>query len=87
MPLTAGWIASGELLGQSSRNGYHGEAPGYGIVNLKLSSPLVTGLGQLSLAVYNVADRRYYDPAGAYLDLRAVEQNRRQLMMRWVLPF
>ena len=32
-------------------------------------------------------NRRYYDPAGAYLDLRAIEQNRRQLIMRWVLPF
>lgn len=87
VPLAAGWTASGEILGQSSRKGFHGEVPGYGIVNLKLSSPLVTGLGQLSLAVYNAGDRRYYDPAGAYLDLRAIEQNRRQLIMRWVLPF
>lgn len=42
--------------------------------------------GQFSLAVYNVADRSYHDPAGNYLDLRAIEQNR-QLMMRWTLPF
>ncbi len=85
-PLTAGWTASGELLGLSSRKGYTGDVPGYGIVNLKLSSPLLAGLGQFSLAVYNVGNRRYYDPASAYLDLRAVEQNRRQLMMHWMLP-
>jgi iron complex outermembrane receptor protein len=86
-PLAAGWTASGELLGLSSRKGYGGDVPGYGIVNLKISSPLVAGLGQFGLAVHNVGDRRYYDPASAYLALRAVEQNRRQVMMRWTLPF
>jgi iron complex outermembrane receptor protein len=86
-PLAAGWTASGELLGLSSRKGYSGDVPGYGIVNLKISSPLVAGLGQFGLAVHNVGDRRYYDPASAYLALRAVEQNRRQVMMRWTLPF
>ena len=86
-PLVAGWTASGEILGVSSRESYSSDVPGYGIVNLKLVSPLVAGLGQFSLAVYNVADRSYYDPVGTYLDLRAIEQNRRQLMMRWTLPF
>ena len=86
-PLAAGWTASGELLGLSSRKGYSSDVPGYGIVNLKISSPLVAGLGQFGQAVHNVGDRRYYDPASAYLALRAVEQNRRQVMMRWTLPF
>ena len=86
-PLGAGWTASGEVLGLSSRKGYNGDVPGYGIVNLKITSPLAAGFGQFSLAIYNVGDRRYYDPASAYLALRAVEQNRRQLMMRWTLPF
>ncbi len=86
-PLGAGWTASGEVLGLSSRKGYNGDVPGYGIVNLKITSPQAAGFGQLSLAIYTVGDRRYYDPASAYLALRAVEQNRRQLMMRWTLPF
>lgn len=38
-------------------------------------------LGQLSLAIYNLGDRRYYDPSNVFLVQNAVEQNRRQFML------
>ena len=87
LPLGHGWAASGELLGLSSRKGSDGDISGYGLVNLKVMSALDPKLGQVSAAVYNAGDRRYYDPANAYLDLHAVEQNRRQFLVRWMLPF
>ena len=87
VPLGHGWTASGELLGLSSRKGSNGDVPGYGLVNLKVMSPLDRKFGQLSVAVYNAGDRRYYDPANAYVALRAFEQNQRQFLLRWMLPF
>lgn len=86
-PLGGGWTASGEVLGLSSRKGFNGDVPGYGVANLKIMSPANPRLGQVSLAVYNVADRRYFSPAGNYLNLRQIEQNGRQLLVRWTLPF
>ncbi len=86
-PLAYGWTASGEILGLSSRKGSNGDVPGYGIVNLKAMSALNPKLGQVSVAVYNVGDRRYYAPSNAYLDLHAVEQPGRQVMLRWTLAY
>lgn len=84
-PLAYGWTASGELFGVAARQGSNGPAPGYGLVNLKLSSVQNAKLGQISLAVYNLANRRYYAPATAYLAQRSVEQPRRQIMLRYTL--
>ncbi len=86
-PLALGWIASGEVLGLSSRKGNSGDVSGYGLVNLKIISPPDHKLGQFSLAIYNAGDRRYHDPASSYLDLRRVEQNRRQVLASWSIPF
>lgn len=86
-PVAYGWTASGEALGTSSRFGSNGRAPGYGIVNLKLMSTQDPKRGQVSLAIYNLGDRRYYDPANPYLAQSAVEQSRRQFMLRWMLGF
>lgn len=86
-PLGRGWTASSEILGLSSRKGFNGDVPGYGVINLKVMSPPDPRLGQFSMAVYNAADRRYFSPAGNYLDLRRVEQNQRQFIVRWTLPF
>lgn len=86
-PLGGGWTASGEVLGLSSRKGFGGDVPGYGVVNVKVLSPLNPRHGQFSMAVYNAADRRYFSPAGNYLDLRRIEQNGRQVIVRWTLPF
>ncbi|SFN64855.1 iron complex outermembrane recepter protein [Formivibrio citricus] len=85
VPLPHGWIASGEMLGVAARDGNNGAVPGYGIVNLKLSSARSNKLGQVSIAVYNIGNRRYYAPTNAYLVQHAVEQPRRQFMLRATL--
>jgi len=50
-------------------------------------SPPTPKLGQISMAIYNAGDRRYFSPAGNYLDLLRIEQNRRRFIVRWTLPF
>jgi iron complex outermembrane receptor protein len=84
-PIAFGWTASGELLGRSSRRGDNGSVPGYGIVNLYLSTAPVARLGKFSLAIYNLGDRRYFDPTSAYLIQNAIEQDGRQLRLSWTL--
>lgn len=86
-PLGRGWTASGEILGVSSRKGDNGEVSGYGVINLKVMSPPTPRLGQVSMAIYNAGDRRYFSPAGNYVDLRRIEQSRRHFLVRWTLPF
>ena len=86
-PLGNGWMTSGEILGLSSRKGNNSAVPGYGLINLKLIWKPSPTIGQLSIAAYNVSDRRYYSPANAYLDLRAVEQYGKQIQVRWTIPF
>ncbi len=85
MPIAIGWTASGELLGVSSRRGDNGSVPGYGIVNLSFSSAPVARLGQLALQISNLGDRHYSDPTTSYMIQRAVEQDGRQIHLRWTL--
>ena len=84
-PLPQGWTAAGEALAISSRRSNNESVPGYGIVNLKLMSAQDAKFGQFSLAIYNLGDRRYYDPSTAFLVQNAIEQSRRQFMLRWTL--
>lgn len=87
LPLFAGWSASGEILGLSARHGSNGPVPGYGIVNLSLLSADFARAGQFSVTVYNLGDRRYFDPGSVSLRQRAIEQDGRQVLARWTLPF
>lgn len=84
-PVALGWTASGEVLGLSSRHGVNGPVPGYGIVNLSLLSGVVAGAGQVSLRILNLGDRKYSDPASSSLSLRSVEQEGRQIVLRWTM--
>lgn len=84
-PLTHGWTAAGEILGTSARSGNTGQAPGYGIINLKLQSSPHAKTGQISLAFYNLTDRRYYAPSYPFLTQQLIEQPRRQVMLRCTL--
>lgn len=87
VPLGAGWTASGEWLGVSDRRSLNGSVAGYGIANLVLAAAPRAGLGQFSLGVYNVGNRRYADPASSSFAQDAIEQDRRQFRLRWVLAF
>lgn len=85
LPLALGWTAAGEVLGFSSRTGDNGSVPGYGIVNLSLSSRPVARLGQFSATLYNLGNRRYADPANNSLTQSAVPQDGRQFRLSWSL--
>jgi outer membrane receptor protein involved in Fe transport len=85
VPLAFGWSASGEWLGLSSRQGENGAVPGYAIVNLSLSSAPLAGFGQISVQIRNLGDRRYADPSSSEVMLKSIEQDGRQLKLRWTL--
>ena len=85
VPIAYGWTASGELLGQSSRQGENGPVPGYGIVNLSVSSTPVARYGQFSLQIHNIGDRHYADPSSSYMLQQSIEQNGRLFNLRWTL--
>lgn len=85
VPLAYGWTASGELLGMSGRRSLNGSVPGYGIANLVLSSAPVARVGQFSLGIHNLGDRRYLDPTSSAFVHDAIEQDRRQFRLRWIL--
>lgn len=85
LPVAVGWTASGEVIGMSSRRGDNGPVPGYGIVNLSLSSTPVARLGQFSVSIYNLGDRRYSDPTSTTLIQRAIQQDGRQFRLNWTL--
>jgi outer membrane receptor protein involved in Fe transport len=85
VPVAFGWSASGEWLGLSSRQGENAPVAGYGIANLSLSSAADARLGQISLQIRNLGDRRYADPTSSYMVQRAVEQDGRQFNLRWTL--
>ena len=42
-------------------------------------------MGQLRLTIRNVGDRRFLDPAASTLIQRAIEQEGRQVFLRWTL--
>jgi len=87
MPVAYGWTASGEWLGLSARRSLNGSVAGYGIANLVLASAPVAGIGQFSVGIYNVGDRRYADPASSNFTQDAIEQDRRRFRLRWLLAF
>jgi outer membrane receptor protein involved in Fe transport len=85
VPVAWGWTASGEWLGLSSRRGDNGPVPGYGIVNLSLSSAPSARLGQFSATIYNVGNRRYFDPTSTSLIQSAIQQDGQQFRLSWTL--
>lgn len=85
LPIAFGWSAAGELLGMSSRRGDNGTVPGYGIVNLSLSSAPVARLGQFSVSIHNLGNRRYSDPTSTSMIQSAIQQDGRQFRLSWTL--
>lgn len=87
LPLAHGWTAGGEWLGMSQRRSLQGSVAGYGVLNLVLSSNALAGVGQFSLGIYNLGDRRYLDPASSAFVQDAIEQDRRNFRLRWLVAF
>jgi len=85
VPVVLGWTASGELLGLSSRRGDNGPVPGYGVVNLSLSSAPAARFGQFSATIYNLGNHRHFDPTSTSLIQSAIQQDGRQFRLSWTL--
>lgn len=85
VPLARGWTASGEWLSMSDRRSLNGSLAGHGVANLVLAAAPLAGVGQFSLGIYNLGDRRYADPASLAFTQDAIEQDRRQFRLRWLL--
>lgn len=86
VPLGAGWTGSGDWQAVSARNTLTGRVPGYGMLGLALTSPRLAGLGELSLGIYNLGNRRFADPASSAFASDALVQDGRQFRLRWSMP-
>lgn len=77
-------LAGVEVQAMSSRKSeVRGEAPGFAIANLTLVAPRLARDLEVSATLYNLFDRRYYDPAGSELDpIDRVEQNGRNFRLK-----
>jgi iron complex outermembrane receptor protein len=86
LPLSAGWMLSGEWAGMSERRALVGRVAGYGVLNVTLTSAHMAGLGKFALGIYNLGDGRYLDPASSAFAQPALAQDGRQFRLSWTLP-
>ena len=86
MPLVAGWTVAAEWQGMSDRRSLAGRVPGFGVLNLILTSVRLAGLGELTLGIQNVGNREYLDPTSSAFTQDALAQDGRQFRLRWTLP-
>ena len=82
------WRAGLEVQAMSRRDTWQGTTPGFAVTNLTFSAPRLTRNVELSATVYNLFDRRYYDPAGEELSPSdRVEQNGRNFRLKLIYRF
>jgi len=86
LPLAAGWTLGAEWQGMSERRSLAGQVPGFGVLNMLLTSRPLTGGGELAVGVYNVGNRQYLDPASSAFTQDALVQDGRQFRLRWSMP-
>lgn len=86
VPLVRGWTAAGEWLAMGDRRSLAASVPGHARANLVVSSPRSARYGEFSAGFYNVANRRYADPASSAFIQDAIVQDGRQFRLRWLLP-
>ena len=87
VPFGPSLTASGEFHAISARQGDNGPVPGYGIGNLSIVSAPNKRYGQISLSIYNIGNRHYFDPAANTLAQQSIEQLGRQFRLRWTLTW
>lgn len=81
------WLLGVSLRAASRRHGTNGDVPGYVAGNLVMTRKRTDGLGEWSLAIYNVAGKRYLDPASSALTQAAVPQDGREFRLGWKLDY
>lgn len=84
-PLFFGWTVGTEWQGMSDRRSLVGRVPGFGVLNLALTSARLTGLGELTLGIYNLGNGHYFDPASSAFIQDALAQDGRQFRLRWTM--
>ncbi len=82
------WRAGLEVQAMSSRTNWQGSTPGFAITNLTFSAPRLTRNVEASASIYNLFDRRYYDPAGEeQTPIERIEQNGRNFRVKLTYRF
>ena len=77
-----------EVQAMSERKSWSGEVPGFALVNLTLLVPKLTRNVELSGSVYNLFDRRYFDPVGEEVSpIDRLQQNGRNFRLKMVYRF
>ena len=79
----SGWYFGLGLNAMDRRATTSGFVPGRTSGNLTLSQVMPGRLGEWSLGIYNLAGRRYLDPAPSNLTQEALPQDGRQLRLSW----
>lgn len=77
-----GWSIGLGVQAMTRRHSFNGEVPGHAVGNLVFRRG-TAATGEWRLAVYNLADRRYLDPASSAVARGAVVQDGRQLRLTW----
>ena len=87
LPLVAGLRAGMELQHTSVRRSLAGEIPAFTTANFNLLVPLGARGDELSVALYNIFDRRYADPGGPEHLQDRIPQDGRTLFARLRIRF
>jgi outer membrane receptor protein involved in Fe transport len=72
-----------EFQAMSSRLTESGSTPGFAVTNLTVIAPKLARNTEVSASIYNLFDRRYYDPAGSdQTPIDRIEQNGRNFRLK-----
>lgn len=77
-----GWSVGLGVRAMTRRHSFNGTVPGHAVGNLVFRRG-TAATGEWRLAIYNLADRRYADPASSAVARGAVVQDGRQLRLSW----
>ena len=77
-----GWSIGLGVQAMTRRHSSNGEVPGHAVGNIVFRRG-TAATGEWRLAVYNLADRRYLDPASSAVARGAVVQDGRQVLLTW----
>lgn len=81
------WLIGAGLRAASRRHGINGDVPGHVAGNVVVTRKNTDGLGEWSLSIYNIAGKRYLDPASSALTQAAVPQDGREYRIGWKLDY
>lgn len=84
---STGWTVGLDLQAMDRRDTLADQVAGHAAGNLILRRKGTRATGSWTVGIYNLAGRRYFDPASAAVARHAVLQDGRQLRLSWELGF